>query len=135
MTLFFFFFSFSHLLHIWGVDICMGLLLNFLLCFLIYLVFLWYYWVYLSFLSILFLLLLSHSVVSNSLQPHGQQYTRIFCPLRDSQEFSPAPVWNSILWHSTFFMVQLLHPYMTPGKIIALTIKEEPFQQSGVSVF
>ena len=29
----------------------------------------------------------------------------------------------SILWHSTFFMVQLLHPYMTPGKTIALTIR------------
>ena len=28
----------------------------------------------------------------------------------------------SILWHSAFFMVQLSHPYMTPGKIIALTI-------------
>ena len=29
---------------------------------------------------------------------------------------------TSILWHSTFFMVQLSHPYMTIGKIIALTI-------------
>ena len=27
----------------------------------------------------------------------------------------------SILWHSTFFMVQLSHPYMTIGKTIALT--------------
>ena len=27
----------------------------------------------------------------------------------------------SILWHSAFFMVQLSHPYMTIGKIIALT--------------
>ena len=27
----------------------------------------------------------------------------------------------SILWHSTFFMVQLTHPYMTTGKTIALT--------------
>ena len=27
----------------------------------------------------------------------------------------------SILWHSAFFIVQLLHPYMTAGKIIALT--------------
>ena len=27
----------------------------------------------------------------------------------------------SILWHSPFFMVQLSHPYMTTGKIIALT--------------
>ena len=27
----------------------------------------------------------------------------------------------SILWHSTLFMVQLLHPYMTTGKTIALT--------------
>ena len=27
----------------------------------------------------------------------------------------------SILWHSTFFMVQLSHPYMTTGKTIALT--------------
>ena len=28
----------------------------------------------------------------------------------------------SILWHSAFFIVQLSHPYMTTGKIIALTI-------------
>ena len=27
----------------------------------------------------------------------------------------------SILWHSAFFVVQLLHPYMTTGKTIALT--------------
>ena len=27
-----------------------------------------------------------------------------------------------ILWHLAFFMVQLSHPYMTAGKIIALTI-------------
>ena len=27
----------------------------------------------------------------------------------------------SILWHSAFFMVQLLHAYMTTGKTIALT--------------
>ena len=27
----------------------------------------------------------------------------------------------SILWHSPFFMVQFLHPYMTTGKTIALT--------------
>ena len=27
----------------------------------------------------------------------------------------------SILWHSAFFTVQLLHPYMTTGKAIALT--------------
>ena len=27
----------------------------------------------------------------------------------------------SILWHSAFFVVQLSHPYMTTGKIIALT--------------
>ena len=27
----------------------------------------------------------------------------------------------SILWHSTFFVIQLSHPYMTPGKTIALT--------------
>ena len=26
-----------------------------------------------------------------------------------------------ILWHSTFFMVQISHPYMTTGKTIALT--------------
>ena len=26
----------------------------------------------------------------------------------------------SILWHSTFFIVQLSHPYMTTGKIIAV---------------
>ena len=30
--------------------------------------------------------------------------------------------WNaSILWHSAFSMVQFSHPYMTPGKTVALT--------------
>ena len=29
----------------------------------------------------------------------------------------------SILWHSACFIVQLLHPYMTTGKTIALTIQ------------
>ena len=28
---------------------------------------------------------------------------------------------SSLLWHSTFFIVQLSHPYMTTGKTIALT--------------
>ena len=28
----------------------------------------------------------------------------------------------SVLWHSAFFAVQFLHPYMTPGKIVALVI-------------
>ena len=27
----------------------------------------------------------------------------------------------SIIWHSGFFIVQILHPYMTTGKTIALT--------------
>ena len=30
---------------------------------------------------------------------------------------------SSILWHSTFFIVQLSHPYMTTGKTIALTVR------------
>ena len=36
---------------------------------------------------------------------------------------------ESILWHSTFFIVQLSHPYMTTGKTIGLT------WQSNVSAF
>ena len=52
-----------------------------------------------------------------------------------SRVFSSTSLKTSILWHSAFFMVQLLYPYMTTGKIIALTIKEGPFQQNGVSVF
>ena len=40
------------------------------------------------------------------------------CP-RNSQESSPTPQFKSI--NSAFFMVQLLHPYMTTGKTIALT--------------
>ena len=39
----------------------------------------------------------------------------------------------SILWFSTFFMVQLSHPHMTTGKTIALT-KMDFCQQSDVSV-
>ena len=40
----------------------------------------------------------------------------------DSQESSPAQFKASTLWCSAFFMVQLSHPYMTTGKMIALTI-------------
>ena len=52
------------------------------------------------------------------------------CSPRDSQESSPTPRYISyqhqhrrvsILWHSAFLMLQLSHPYMTTGKIIALT--------------
>ena len=44
------------------------------------------------------------------------------CP-RDSQESSPTPQFKSInSRHPAFFMAQLLHPYMTTGKTIALTI-------------
>ena len=39
----------------------------------------------------------------------------------------------SILWHSVFFMIQLLHPYMTTGKIVALPIWL--LQQSDTSAF
>ena len=39
----------------------------------------------------------------------------------------------SILWHSAFFMVQLSHPYMTPGKPIALT--RQTFISKVVSLF
>ena len=44
------------------------------------------------------------------------------CSPRDSQESSPTPQFKSIIFrHSTFFTVQLSHPYMTTGKTIALT--------------
>ena len=44
------------------------------------------------------------------------------CNPKDSQEFSPHHSSKaSILWCSAFFLVQLSHPYMTTGKIIALT--------------
>ena len=39
----------------------------------------------------------------------------------------------SILWHSTFFMVQLSYPYMTTGKTIVLTI--QPFVGKVISLF
>ena len=38
-----------------------------------------------------------------------------------SRVFSNTTVQKSILWCSAFFTVQLLHPYMTTGKTIALT--------------
>ena len=41
-----------------------------------------------------------------------------------SRVFSSNTIWkHPVLWHSTFFMFQLLHPYMTTGKTIALTIQ------------
>ena len=41
---------------------------------------------------------------------------------------------TSFLWCSAFFMVQLLHPYMTTGKTIALTMTDL-CRQSNVSAF
>ena len=44
--------------------------------------------------------------------------------VQETQESSLAPQFKSInSWCSVFFMVQLLHPYMTTGKTIALTIQ------------
>ena len=47
------------------------------------------------------------------------------CSPRDSQESSPTPQFKSINSFpglcSAFFIVQLLHPYVTTGKTIALT--------------
>ena len=46
-----------------------------------------------------------------------------FLAVQGTQEFCPTPQFKtSILWHSTFFMVQLSHPFMITGKIITLTI-------------
>ena len=96
---------------------------------------------------------LSHSVVSDSLRPHGLQHARFPCPSKHwSFSFCPSNEYSglisfridwcylpaiqgtlksllqhlslkvSILGLSTFFMVQLSHPYMTTGKTLALTI-------------
>ena len=44
------------------------------------------------------------------------------CSPRDSQESSPTPQFKtSVLWCLAFFIVQLLHPYMTTGETIVLT--------------
>ena len=47
--------------------------------------------------------------------------------LHTVQEVPRSLLWHhsskaSILWHSAFFIVQLLHPYITTGKTTALTI-------------
>ena len=62
----------------------------------------------------------------NSLQSKG--FTRVFSNTT-VQHSSTA----SILQHSAFFIVQLLHPYMTTGKTIALT--KWTFVGKVVSVF
>ena len=47
----------------------------------------------------------------------------IFLQSRGSQESSPhLNLKASVLWHSTCFTVQLSHPYMTTGKVVALTM-------------
>ena len=70
----------------------------------------------------------SHSVVSNSMRPHGLQHARLPCPSPTLEAFSnlcPSSLLQhqsskaSILWHSAFFIVQHSHPYMTTGKTIA----------------
>ena len=59
------------------------------------------------------------------------------CSPRDSQESSPTPQFKSINSFpglcSAFFIVQLLHPYVTTGKTIALTL--DLCWQSNVSAF
>ena len=40
-----------------------------------------------------------------------------------SRVFSNTTVQKHLLWCSAFFIVQLSHPHMTPGKTIALTIR------------
>ena len=43
----------------------------------------------------------------------------VSCSPRDSQEFSPTPQFkSSVLRHSAFFIVQLLHPYTTSGETV-----------------
>ena len=45
------------------------------------------------------------------------------CYPRDSQKSSPTPQFESISSSAlSFFMVQISHPYMTPGKTIGLTV-------------
>ena len=67
----------------------------------------------------------SASVLPMNIQdwfPLGWTGWRSPCSPRDSQESSPTPRFEtSILQHSAFFIVQLSHPYLTPGKTIALT--------------
>ena len=41
----------------------------------------------------------------------------------------------SILWLSTFFLVQHSHLYLTTGKTITLTLRTFPYSQSDVSAF
>ena len=63
--------------------------------------------------------------ISPSNEYSGLISFRINCPCipKDSQESSPTPQFKNInLWCSIFFIVQLSHPYMTTGKMIALTI-------------
>ena len=43
---------------------------------------------------------------------------------RPSKVFSSTTVWrHQFLWHSTIFIVEFSHPYLTTGKIMALTIQ------------
>ena len=46
-----------------------------------------------------------------------------FCSPKDSQESSPAPQFKSINSSLLSSVFQLSHPYMTTGKVIALTMK------------
>ena len=52
------------------------------------------------------------------------------CSSRDSQVSSPAPQFKSINSYSAFFMVQLLHPYMTTGK----NVKQYVFHKTVMSI-
>ena len=59
------------------------------------------YWGLISFRFHLLDLLVAHGTLKGLLQHHTSK--------------------ASILWHSAFFIVQISHPYMTTGKVIALT--------------
>ena len=60
-------------------------------------------------------------VVSDSLQTHGLQHSLLGSPVRLPCLLQHHTSKASVLQHSTFFMVQLSHPYMTTGKTITLT--------------
>ena len=86
-----------------------------------------------SFRQFLLLLLFSHYIVSESLQPHGLQYTRLFCPPLSPRVCSnscPLSRWcylTNILCHLLLFLPSIFPSIRVFSNESALSIKWQKY--------
>ena len=93
-----------------------------------------------SFRQFLLLLLFSHYIVSESLQPHGLQYTRLFCPPLSPRVCSnscPLSRWcylTNILCHLLLFLPSIFPSIRVFSNESALSIKWQKYWSFNFSI-